>query len=309
MIRFSHRAPGARKWRLTRTSALILAVAVVGAIGLATLTSVLNRRDSHRLLVLQAQDATVSIRSLLSQYQAAMSSIGSVAAATGISTDRLRALSDENPTIQSFSEVAVLKRSAGGEPSVTVVKGNPPMSGSTSPSAGIGADALARVAAARGMQVLGFTGRGASRQLALAMGSPATPGGYTVYAEVPLPDGMTVASPFPHLTIAVYNGVADTSPLLFASTRDLPLAGDTVEVFIDINTGTAVSRPAPGQPVLLFVVAAEHSLLSAPEQILPAILAALSLLTGGLAAWAVQSAARRRDLAVDTANHLKEKNE
>lgn len=125
---------------------------------------------------------------------------------------------------------------------------------------------------------------------------------------MPLPEGTTIQSPFPQLSIAVYDGASDSSRLLFASTRQLPLRGDQVGVLIDLNKAAVTSAAGTSGPVLLFVVAARGSLLSAVEQMLPWLLAAVALVAGGLAVWAVQSAARRRDQAIAAAEDLKKKN-
>ncbi len=294
--------------RLNRTCAAIAVVAVAAAVGLASLTLGLNARDSHRLLQLQANDASVSVTSLLTQIKSSMASIGAVAAATGATPASLRQVVGQESAMVAFASVAVLRTGHGPAPAVTAVRGSPAVVGDTGGLSPYGQQVDSRLRTGAGLQVLGFVGRGAGRTLALLMGAPAVPSGYGVYAELPLPAGITVKSPFPRLSIAVYNGADGRAPLIFASTHQLPLRGDQVGVLIDLNRAVVTSAPAATGPVLRFVVATSGSLLSPLERLLPWLLAALALITGGLAVRAVQSAAARRDRAIAVARDLHEKN-
>ena len=293
--------------RLGRSCAVIIAVAVAAAIGLSTLTVWLNARDSHRLLELQARDASVSVTSLLTQIKSSMASIGAVATATDADPTSLERLAGQESARGTFSAVAVLRTGHGEVTGVTSVEGHPDIAagGAVSP---FGRQVYADAVSGQGFQILGFVGTGAGRVLSLLMSPPAVPSGYAVYAEVPLPAGTTFPSPFPQLSIAVYDGARDSSPLIFASTSRLPLRGDRVGVLIDLNRAAVTTGAATGGPVLLFMVAARGSLLSAVEQLLPWLLAAVSLIAGGLAVWAVQSAALRRDQAIAAAEDLRDKN-
>jgi hypothetical protein len=98
------------------------------------------------------------------------------------------------------------------------------------------------VVADGGTDVVGLFGTGAQRRLAVAQGAPYVPGGYVVYAEIPLPEGTTIPSGFPHLQYALYEGRSTQSPVLFATTKALPLAGERVRQLVDFNNPNNTAR-------------------------------------------------------------------
>ena len=79
-----------------------------------------------------------------------------------------------------------------------------------------------------GADIVGLFGHGEQRRLALAEGAPLVPGGYVVYAEIPLPEGTILKSGFSGLQYALYDGRSTNGPVLFATTKALPFTGQQV---------------------------------------------------------------------------------
>ena len=122
-----------------------------------------------------------------------------------------------------FSALAILHRSPKGSLVVTSQHGVP------SAIAGLGRNRRDSSGQCRrpmaASRWLASSGVARHDELALAAGSPTVPGGYVVYGEVPLPAGTVLPSGFPGLQYAVYNGPTQSSPVLFATTKTLPLDG------------------------------------------------------------------------------------
>ncbi|MGH9030153.1 MAG: ATP-binding protein, partial [Acidimicrobiales bacterium] len=174
---------------------------------------------------------------------------------------------------------------------------------------GATAQGLEKVTARGGFDLLGFFGQGAQRRLALAAGAPMVPDGYVVYAEVPLPPGLTVTSGFAGLQDALYLGRSERSPVLFASTKTLPLKGQQVSQLVNLNDLESDASPKPGAETLLFVVSSSGSPLGILSSLLPWILAVVMILAGILVVFVVESTARRRDSALVLVRELEQKNE
>jgi signal transduction histidine kinase len=294
--------------RLSRTSVLVLLFSVITGFGLAALTDTMNNRDNHRLLVLQANDSVISITSLLSQFEGTMSSYAAVASATGGDSAALANVAKTEQGYDGFTALAVLKENARGAPTVTTILGKPRIAAPISTLPSEVRTILARTLAGPSFQVVGFLGTGQARLLILSARASTDPSQYVSYAEIPLPEGTVVPMGYPKLDFAVFSGTASESETLFSNTGHVPLHGERVNVYIDIASANVVVKPKPGEPTLLLAVSARGSLLSTPALLLPWILGTFSLVMGGLVIMAVDSAARRRDLAIEVAKDLRQKN-
>ena len=236
-----------------------------------------------------------------------MSSVGSVAAATDSNPEAIKRLATADPSVGIFSATATLHRSPTGVVTVTDRRGSPsaPLPGLMGGSKG---RALNEVMNQGGFSVLGFFGSGKTRRLAVAEGAPLVPGGYVVYAELPLPGGTTVQSSFPNLQYALYTGTSDASPILIATTKKVPLTGDVVSQLVNLNDLDGGSVAKSGSSTLLFVVSISGSVLGNLSDLLPWILAGVTLLGGLLVAFVLEATSRRKDQALALVEVLEHKN-
>ena len=214
-----------RSWRPRRLSVVILVAALALGGGMYVLSSNVTHRDSERLLTFQAQNVKTTVTALIGQIESTMSSVGSVAAATGGSPVAVNRLAEADSGLDFFTTLVVLHRSPAGDLVITTERGHP---SAPAPllTGSVGRE-LRTLASHGGLSVLGFFGRGPGRHLAVAAGAPAIPGGYIVYGEVPIPAGTTIRSGFPGLQYALYAGHTLNSPVILATTKTLPLAGHT----------------------------------------------------------------------------------
>ncbi len=293
-------------WRPRRLSVAVVAAALVLGSGMYFLSRDANQRDKTRLVTLQAQDAKTAFSALIGQIESSMSSVGSVAAATNSDPAAMERLATADPSVGIFSAMAVLHRSPGGALVVTNQRGTP--SSSLPGLGGTKGSALAEVTSQGGFRILGFFGSGENRRLAVAEGAPLVPGGYVVYAELPLPAGTTVRSSFPNLQYVLYTGSDTASPVLIATSKTLPLTGNVVSQLVDLNNLNSASAPKPGGSVLLFVVSISGSVLGTLSDLLPWILAGVALLAGLLVVFVLEATARRKDQALALVDDLELKN-
>jgi len=287
-------------------SAGVLVSALVLSGGMFALTSHSNGRDQQRLLIAQAQDARTTITALMSSIESTMSSVGSVAAATNGSPGAVDKLATVDPTLDIFSVLAVLHRSTGGKIAVVTQRGTP--SAALPGLVGSAGQDLASVVVHGGTEVVGLFGHGAKRRLAVAQGAPFVPGGYVVYAEIPLPAGTTIPSGLAGLQYALYDGHSTRSPVLFATTNALPLKGQRVTQMVHLNDANGDSTPNVSEPGLLFVVSTNGSLVGGLSDMLPWILGGVAILFGLLVAFVVEATSRRKDQALSLVADLEEKN-
>jgi signal transduction histidine kinase/CheY-like chemotaxis protein len=300
-------AYGKALWRPRWLSVVVVAAALVLGLGMFSLSRTANQRDEKRLVTLQAQDAKTAFSSLIGQIESSMSSLGSVAAATNSDPAAMEHLAAADPSVGTFSVTATLHRSATGRLVVTSQRGNP-----SAPLPGLGGGAkgraLTETMSQGGFNVLGFFGSGERRRLAVAEGAPLVPGGYVVYAELPLPGGTTVKSSFPSLQYALYTGPTSASPVLIATTKNVPLTGDVVSQLVDLNDLDGGSVPKAGSSTLLFVVSISGTVLGTLSDLLPWILAGVALLAGLLVAFVLEATSRRKDQALALVAVLEQKN-
>ncbi len=295
-----------RKTRISRLSLAILVAAAVIAAGMFVFSRDLNQRNNQRLLSLEAREAKTSIVSLIAQIESTLSSEGSVAAATNANPASLQKLETAIPELKIFSTLTVLRVESDTVTSVVEVQGNPnaPLGDLT----GAGQQDVPNIAGQSGVELLGYFGHGSQRRLAMTVAAPAIPSGYLVYAEIPLPPGAAVASGFPELQDALYLGRTENSPVLFASSKDLPLHGNVVTQMVDMNDLYATTNPKADNDELLFVVGSTGSDLGTLTNLLPWILAGAMILVGILVVVVVESTARRRDSALKLVGDLEQKN-
>ena len=293
-------------WRPRRVSLAIGVIALALAVGMFTLSNSVRQRDEQRLAVFQAQNVKTGVTALVSQIESTMSSVGSVAAATDGAPSAVNRLATSDPSMDIFSALAILHRSASGAVTVTSQRGTP-----SAPLPGlVGAEGqeLAKVVSHGGIDIVGFFGHGANRKLAMAAGAPAIPGGYVVYVEVPLPQGTTFRSGYPGLQYALYDGRTESSPLLFATTKSLPFSGHPVRQLVDLNNLNGTTPPKSGDGTLLFVVSSTGPTIGTLANLLPSILAVIAILAGLLVVFAVEATSRRKDQALALVDDLEEKN-
>ena len=256
------------------SAAVVLSALALGG-GMFALTSHSNSREQQRLLVAEAQDARTTITVLMSSIETTMSSVGSVAAATNGAPNAVTSLASTDPSIDIFSSVVVLHGGSDGAITVSSQRGTP--SASLSGSTGAVGHKLSYVFAHGGTEVVGLFGHGSHRRLALAEGAPWVPGGYVVYAEIPLPAGTTLASGFPSLQYVIYDGSSTHAPVLFATTKAAPVGGQQVRQLIDLDlTSPTVSSAHPPVGALLFVATATGPLSGQLPALLPWILGGIS---------------------------------
>ena len=294
-----------RSQRKTRWLApAVLVASVVLGVGMFALSRHANQREESRLLSSQAQDARTAITASMGQLESTLSSVGSVADATSGDPAAFGRLAQTDPVVRVFAALAVFHRSADGAVGETFQTGNPsePIPG----MAGAPGRELTQVIDHGGSDIVGFFGTGKQRRLAVAAGAPLVPGGYTVYAEVPLPEDTTAPSGFPNLEFALFLGNSTTGQVLFSSPKALPLHGEQVRQRVDIND---LAKAATGPEAdLLFVVEADGSLVGTLSDLLPWILGGVAIAFGLLVAFAVEITSRRKDQALALVSDLEDKN-
>ena len=171
-----------------------------------------------------------------------MSSVGTVAVATGGDPSAVSRLATTDPAVALFSALAVLHRSPGGSVAVASQRGTP--SASLTTLIGPSGRVLTAVLDHGGADIVGLFGHGEQRRLALAEGAPSVPGGYVVYAEIPLPEGTILKSGFSGLQYALYDGRSTNGPVLFATTKSLPFTGQLVSQPMNLDDLDTTLSPA-----------------------------------------------------------------
>ena len=281
-------------------SLAVLVASVVLGIGMFALSRHANQRDETRLLTSQAQDARTTITATIGEIDSTLSSLGYVADATNGDPDAFTRLAATDPAMQIFPALTVLHQAPDGAIETTVQIGVP-----SEPLVGLHGQPGARlsdVIAHGGSSIVGLFGTGKQRRLALAEGAPFVPGGYIIYAEVPLPANTTVPSGFPNLEYALYFGQPPSGQVLLASTHALPLRGQRVVQKVDLSDLTTSTNTSKGN--LVFVVEAHGSLIGTLSDLLPWILGAVALVFGLLVAFVVEVTGRRKDQALTLVDDL-----
>jgi signal transduction histidine kinase/CheY-like chemotaxis protein len=271
-----------------------------------TLARHVNERDQQRLLSSQAKNARTTITALVSQIETTMSSVGSVAAATNGDPGALTRFAETDRLVDIFSALAVLHGSPAGGLTVTAQRGTPsaPLPGLV----GAAGREVSDVVAHGGIDVVGLFGHGTHRRLAVAEGAPLVPGGYVVYVEIRLPEGTTVGNSFANLQWALYDARSTKGPVLFATTKALPLTGQRVYGPMTLDDPNITPSPKSTEADLLFVVSASGSLVGLLPDLLPWILGGVAIFFGVLVAFVVEAMARRKDQAFALVATLEDRN-
>jgi len=115
-------------------------------------------------------------------------------------------------------------------------------------------------------------------------------------------------SPIGGLQYVLYTGSTASSPILLSSSTNLPLSGQVVDQFVNLDDLDSPSGPKPGSSTILLVVGVSGSLIGTLTGFLPWILAGISVLVGILVAYAVETTSRRRDHALALVDDLAQKN-
>ena len=280
-------------------------MAVLLAVGLFVLSRDDNQRDEQHLVTLQAGDAKTTFTSVLAELESIMSPLGSVSAATDASPTALSRLTSSDPTLKAFPSLQVFRSSTDGSVKVVYSQGSATSSSATSKAV---AEGLVQVAKDGGFRILGFTGSGKGRDLAVAEGKPLVPDGYVVFGEVSLPAGTTAKSSIAGLQYALYTGSSTSSPVLLSTSKQLPLTGQVVKQLVNLNALDSPAGPTTGSSTILLVVSVSGSLTGTLPGLLPWILGVISLLVGLIVALGLEVTSRRRDHALSLVDDLARKN-
>ena len=306
------RTPRSR-WRLHRTSALVLTLTVVmTALACLTTRSVMQRTE-HRLLEQKAAEGALLLSSLMSQSYGV--------AARGLAA----ALSTDGVDQTTFGQVAgaLQAPTSGDRPGlgvsgVAIVAANQdvPLAQSGSLLADLGSaaerTALTAAVSSGGPADLGFVGlaqRGGHEAIGMAV---ALGPGVAGYLELPV-TGAVVGSdigpgqPFSGLDFAVYVGPVADHHLLWTNTAGGRLRGDTATVHADLSIDATYAGGSAGP--LAIELSARQPLAGAFAMGLPWLLLPFGLLSGLVVMALTETTQRRRDKAVDLVAELQQRNE
>jgi hypothetical protein len=263
-----------------RLSVVVTAVVLALAIGLAWLASVVNARNSERLLHQQVVQVSTLLTTQLAIIQTQMSDAGQVAVATGGQPGPFTRFA--NATLPAPGMSLSLWRVGGGRPERLAVHGPDPQLPLGGP-----ASFFATLRPTGQLAVAGIVG-GAEPRLAYALMPPGDTTGLVVYAETPLNRRVSVEAgdAFGGLDLAAYLGPKAVADQLIQTTARLPIRGDTATVHV------------PFANTSFTVVAASRGGLTGP---LSAALPWIVLGAGGALALAVgatvETLSRRRSVA------------
>lgn len=286
-------------------SVFIVVLGIVLAAGLFLVSRSDYQVNENRLVTLQAADAKTTFTSVIAEMESSMSSLGSVAAATNADPSAIRRLVDADPSLRTLSAFEIFHTSPSGSPLVVYSQGI----GRGSARVGESAPGIAKTATVGGFRILGFTGSGMGRTLAVAEGKPFVPGGYVVFTQVALPEGTTVNSSIPGLQYVLYTGSSTTSPVLISTSAHLPLTGgQLVKQYVNLDDLGSPNGPTSGGSRILLLVSVSRSLAGTWPRVLQWMLAAISLLVGIIVAAGIELTSRRRDQALELVDDLAHKN-
>jgi signal transduction histidine kinase/ActR/RegA family two-component response regulator len=300
------RTPRSR-WRLHRTSAVVLTLTVVmTALACLTTRSVM-RRTEHRLLEQKAAEGALLLSSLMSEsYGTAGRGLSGALTAHGVDQ-------------AAFARIAGALRAPGlglsGVAVVDVARGVK-VAGSGPLLADLGSDAqrtaLTNAVNTTGRTELGFVGL-AQRDGHEVMGmAVALGGGLAGYLELPvtgavLESDIGPGQPFSGLDFAVYVGAVSDHHLLWTNKPGGRLSGDTAAVHADLSIDATYAGGSVGP--LAVELSARQPLAGAFAMGLPWLLLPFGLLSGLVVMALTEATQRRRDEAVALVAELQERNE
>jgi anti-sigma regulatory factor (Ser/Thr protein kinase) len=263
-----------------RLSVAVTAVVLALAIGLAWLASVVNARNSERLLHQQVVQVSTLLTTQLAIIQTQMSDAGQVAVATGGQPGPFTRFA--NATVAAPGMSLSLWRVGGDRPERLAVHGPDPQLPPGGP-----ASFFSTLKPTGQLAVAGIIQKPQPR-LAYALMPPGDTTGLVVYAETPLSRRVSIEAgdAFGGLDLAAYLGSRPVADQLIQTTAPLPIRGDTATVQV------------PFANTSFTIVAASRTGLTGPlSATLPWIVlgvgAALALAVGAT----VETLSRRRTVA------------
>jgi serine phosphatase RsbU (regulator of sigma subunit) len=218
-----------------RLSVAVTAVVLALAIGLAWLASVVNARNSERLLHQQVVQVSTLLTTQLAIIQTQMSDAGQVAVATGGQPGPFTRFA--NATVAAPGMSLSLWRVGGDRPERLAVHGPDPQLPPGGP-----ASFFSTLKPNGQLAVAGIIQKPEPR-LAYALMPPGDTTGLVVYAETPLSRRVSVQAgdAFGGLDLAAYLGSRPVADQLIQTTAPLPIRGDTATVEVPFaNTSFTV---------------------------------------------------------------------
>jgi hypothetical protein len=258
----------------------VTAVVLALTLGLAWLTSIVNARNSERLLHQQVVQVSTLLTTQLAIIQTQMSDAGQVAVATGGQPGPFTRFA--NATVAAPGMSLSLWRVSGGQVERLAVHGPDPQLPPGGP-----ASFFETLRPTGQLTVAGIVQKPEPR-LAYALMPPDDAAGLVVYAETPLSRRVSVETgdAFGGLDLAAYLGPRPVADQLIQTTAPLPIAGNTATVQV------------PFANTSFTIVAASRTGLTGP---LSAALPWIVLGVGGALALAggatVETLSRRRVVA------------
>ena len=206
-----------------RLSIALTAVVLALVIGLAWLASVVNARNSERLLHQQVVQVATLLTAQLASGQIQLSDAGQVAIATAGQPGPFTRFADA--TIQSPGVSLSLWRMSGGQPQRLALHGVEPQLPPGGPAS------FFRTLQPDGKLTVAGIVQDPQPRLAYALMPPGDTG-LVVYAEIPLNRRVSVAAgdAFGGLDLAAYLGPKADADQLLQTTAPLPIRGDTATV-------------------------------------------------------------------------------
>ena len=308
------------RWRLHRTSALVLTLTVVTTTMACLTTRGVMQRTEHRLLQQKAAEASLLLSSLMSQsYGVAGRGLGATMSARGV--DRaafgqiaglLQAPSTGDHPGLGLSGVAIVDVARG----VTLARSGTLLADLTTPAERTALNgAISSTGVVGAPADLGFVGL-AQRNGREALGMAVALGdGIASYLELPVTGAVQAfdigpGQPFAGLDFAIYVGSSTERHLLWSNKVGGRLSGDTATVHADLNLNATYVGGSTGQVGPLAVeLAAQQPLAGGFAMALPWLLLPLGLITGLLVMALTETTQRRRDAAVALVAELRQRNQ
>ena len=277
--------------RLVSLIALLLMViaAVAGYWGARSVV-----RDQESRILKERTNEIVAVLTLaVNNLQSNMASLGAVARVThGSGPAFMDAAGTVLATAQSPTSYALVQRSGDGFV-VATTAGKVLTSGQR--ITGVAAQTIDQAMKQHTFLGTPVIGTGKDRALGFALGGPAAPPNTIVYEQSVLGPvtvtPRTSSQPFSELDVVLYSGTkADKSQLLLTTTLSLPLHGRVRHALMPVGTG-------PGK--WLMGVTAKKPLVGTVAWNMPWYVLGGLLVAAVLIAIAIETVARRRDLAVE----------
>ncbi|MGH9038120.1 MAG: histidine kinase dimerization/phospho-acceptor domain-containing protein, partial [Acidimicrobiia bacterium] len=279
---------GISGWPLRPLTTIVLAVLVVGTIGVAALSRQVVRDQEQRLLERRAAEASALLSLSTSRSQELFRSLSTLVQLTGLNEAAFSQAAQPAVAAQVFSAVAVVQQDGSGY-RIVMAQGDGLVTGQPAPPA-----ALATLERAGADGTLVFTpvravgeGRRIGFAALVAGASPRT----LIYAESLLgtavsTDNRPESGPFGDLDGALYAGLEIAPDQVVTGTSGFRRTGRTVE-----------SKVQVGADQWLLVVSPRHALVGPLAQRQPWLFLTGGLLASVLVASMIETLSRRRRYA------------